>query len=235
MAGNELLWIGLLLGNFVIILVLYRFLGPLGLYVWIPIAAIVANIQVVKYIEILGITATLGNIVYASSFLVTDILSENHGRKAANRAVLVGFISLVAFVGLMNLALLFQPAEADTAQPHLVAIFTLLPRITGASLAAYLISQFHDVWAYAFWKRLIPGRTSIWVRNNASTIVSQLLDSVVFTLLAFVGTVPPAVLFEIFITTFVIKAIVAVADTPLVYLASRWKRHADETADRIFA
>lgn len=219
---NELLWFGLLVVNFAGILIAYRFFGKLGLFIWVPIAAIVANIQVVKYVELFGLTATLGNIVYASSFLVTDILSENYGRREANRANAVGFLSLVAMVVLMNLALLFEPDAADTAQPHLLAIFTLLPRITLASLFAYLVSQYHDVWAYNFWKKRMPGSGRIWIRNNLSTLVSQLIDSVVFTLAAFLGTVPPSVLLEIVITTYVLKAIVALFDTPLVYLARRW-------------
>lgn len=220
---NELLWLAMLAINFAGILAVYRLFGKLGLYIWVPIAAIVANIQVIKYVELFGFTATLGNIVYASSFLVTDILSENYGRREATRAVAVGFVALIAMVLLMNLALVFEPDPADTAQPHLNAIFTLLPRITLASLAAYLVSQYHDVWAYHFWKKKVPGRRAIWIRNNLSTLVSQLIDSVVFTLAAFLGQVPAGVLLEIVVTTYVLKALVAVADTPLVYLASRWR------------
>ncbi len=214
----------MLVTNFAAILLVYRIFGRLGLYVWIPIAAIVANIQVVKYVELLGVTATLGNIVYASSFLVTDILSENYGRREARRAVAVGFASLIAMVVLMNLALLFEPHASDQAHPHLSAIFTLMPRIALASLVAYLVSQYHDVWAYNFWRKKLPGTRRIWIRNNLSTLVSQLIDSVVFTLAAFYGTVPWAVLLEIVVTTYLLKAIVAAADTPLVYVASRWHR-----------
>lgn len=221
---NELLWLAMLVTNFAAILLVYRIFGRLGLYVWIPIAAIVANIQVVKYVELLGVTATLGNIVYASSFLVTDILSENYGRREARRAVAVGFASLIAMVVLMNLALLFEPHASDQAHPHLSAIFTLMPRIALASLVAYLVSQYHDVWAYNFWRKKLPGTRRIWIRNNLSTLVSQLIDSVVFTLAAFYGTVPWAVLLEIVVTTYLLKAIVAAADTPLVYVASRWHR-----------
>jgi uncharacterized integral membrane protein (TIGR00697 family) len=219
---NELLWFGMLALNFAFILLAYRLFGKLGLFIWVPIAAIVANIQVVKYVDLFGLTATLGNIVYASSFLVTDILSENYGRKEANRAVSIGFVALVSMVSLMNLALLFRPDPADTAQPHLVAIFTLLPRITLASFLAYAASQYHDVWAYHFWKRRVPGRARIWVRNNLSTLASQLIDSIIFTLAAFLGTVPIPVLIEIVVTTYALKVIVALADTPLVYLASAW-------------
>ncbi|MFW5685927.1 MAG: queuosine precursor transporter [Spirochaetota bacterium] len=228
---NELLWLGMLAVNFAGILIVYRLFGRLGLYIWVPIAAIVANIQVVKYVELFGLTATLGNIVYASSFLVTDILSENYGRREASRAVAVGFVALIAMVVLMNFSLLFVPDPADTAQPHLEAIFTLLPRITLASLLAYVVSQYHDIWAYHLWKKRIPGRNGIWIRNNLSTLVSQLIDSVVFTLAAFLGQVPWPILVEIVVTTYVLKAIVAVADTPLVYLANHWHRSGTTTAD----
>lgn len=213
--------------NFGGILLAYRLFGRVGLYVWIPIATIVANIQVLKLVDVFGLTATLGNIVYASSFLVTDILSENYGRKDANRAVAIGFLALISTVVLMNLALLFTPDASDAIQPHLEAIFTVLPRITLASLVAYALSQYHDVWAYHLWKKRYPETRHIWVRNNLSTLVSQLIDSVVFTVIAFAGVVPRSVLWEIVITTYVLKALVAVADTPLVYLARRWHDRRD--------
>ena len=220
---NELLWLLMLALNFAAILVVYRLFGRVGLFVWIPIATITANLQVLKTIELFGLTATLGNIVYATTFLVTDILSENYGRKDARRAVGIGFVSLVALVVLMNVALLFEPDASDFAQPHLSAIFTILPRITAASFVAYLVSQYHDVWAYQFWRDRFPGERQIWIRNNLSTIVSQLIDSAIFSALAFVGVFPFTIVLEIALTTFLFKVIVAAADTPLVYLARAWK------------
>lgn len=213
----------MLLANFVAILLVYRFFGRIGLFIWVPIAAIVANLQVLKTVELFGLTATLGNIVYASSFLVTDILSENYGKRDARRAVAIGFVSIFALVGLMNLALLFEPDATDFSQPHLSALFEILPRVTGASLLAYLISQYHDVWAYNFWKNRFPGRRTIWLRNNLSTLVSQLIDSVVFSFLAFLGVFAFPVVIEIAATTYLFKLIVAIADTPMVYLASHWQ------------
>ncbi len=129
---NELLWLTMLITNFVLILVAYRLFGRIGLYAWVPLAAVVANVQVVKLVEFFGIAATLGNIVYASSFLVTDILSENYGKNEAKRAVYVGLFSLVAMTMLMNLALVFTPASDDFAQDSLVTIFGFMPRIAGA-------------------------------------------------------------------------------------------------------
>ncbi len=222
--SNELLWVILLLANFAGIMLAFRLFGTVGLTAWMVLSVIAANIQVTKTIELFGITATLGNIVYASSFLITDILSENYGIKAARRVVVIGFVAIVGFTLLMNLALLFSPGDSDFVHSSMETIFGLLPRIAAASLLAYVASQLHDVWAYALWKRIAPGENQIWIRNNASTLVSQLIDSVIFVGVAFLGVFALPVLLEILITTYVLKLIVAAADTPFVYLATRWVR-----------
>ena len=225
---NELFWVVLLLVNFAVILFMFRFFGREGLAVWMGVSVIAANIQVVKTIEILGVTATLGNIVYASSFLITDILSENYGKQAARRVVYFGLAAIVGFTLLMNLALFFEPAPDDFAHQSLSVIFGFLPRVAAASLLAYAVSQFHDVWAYAFWKRRFNGIRQIWIRNNLSTMVSQLIDSLVFTTVAFAGVFSVTVFFEIVVTTYLLKVIVAAADTPFVYIATHWVRRERE-------
>jgi len=219
---NELYWVALLLVNFAVILLMFRFFGREGLAVWMAVCVIAANIQVMKTIEILGVTATLGNIVYASSFLITDILSENYGKRAARRVVYFGLAVIVGFTVLMNLALLFEPSADDFAHESLQTIFGFLPRIAAASLVAYLVSQLHDVWAYAFWKRRFGGVRNIWIRNNLSTMVSQLVDSLVFTTVAFAGVFSVGIFAEIVLTTYLLKVVVAAADTPFVYLATWW-------------
>lgn len=231
---NETWWLVLLVVNFGGVLLAFRLFGGVGLYVWVALAGIVANIQVTMTIEIVGLTATLGNIVYGGSFLATDILNERYGPEAAKRAVGIGFFSILSATVLMNLALLFSPAEGDIAYDSLATVFGLLPRIAAASLLAYFISQRHDVWAYDFWRRRVPG--PLWLRNNLSTIVSQLIDSVVFVVAAFVGMFPPGVLIEIAVTTYLIKVIVALLDTPVIYLAMRiragWQTPGDEVNAR---
>ncbi len=219
---NEVWWLVLLVVNFGLILSVFRLFGSRGLYVWVAVTVIAANIQVVKTVELFGVTATLGNIVYASSFLITDILSENYGFAGARRAVYYGFASVIGFTILMQLSLYFEAAPVDFAQESLAVIFGFLPRIVVASLLAYGVSQLHDVWAYAFWKRLLPKRRYLWVRNNASTVVSQLIDSLVFATVAFLGVFDTRTFLEILITTYLFKVIVAICDTPFVYLARRW-------------
>ncbi len=223
--SNEILWLLLLLANFLAILAAYRFFGKTGLYIWIPISTILANIQVLKMVDLFTIGITLGNITYASSFLVTDILSENYGKRSAQKSVYIGFFSLSATVIIMNLALMFKPNEFDFVQESLKNIFSLLPRIALASLIAYAVSQLHDVWAYNLWKKRLPGIQFLWLRNNASTMVSQLLDSGIFTFIAFWGLLPNNEFFEILITTYLLKVVVAAVDTPFLYLAKLMFTH----------
>jgi queuosine precursor transporter len=222
---NELLWLIEIIANFLLIILAYRLFGKWGLIMWIPVSTIIANIQVVQTIELFGFSATLGNVVYATSFLITDILSENYGKKEANKAVWIGFYSLISVTLLMNLALLFRPLEADdfsgVTHSALNTIFSLMPRIALASLTAYLISQRHDVWAFHFWKNRFPKDNQLWLRNNLSTMVSQLFDSAIFVLIAFWGVFETSILAEIFLTTYLLKWLVAAADTPFVYWAKR--------------
>ncbi|HPX28436.1 MAG TPA: queuosine precursor transporter [Sphaerochaeta sp.] len=219
---NELFWFGMLVVNFVFILVAFRLWGKIGLFAWIPVSIIVANIQVTKNVSLFGLEATLGNIVYATSFLATDILGEFFGKKEAYKAVGIGFFSLVAMTVLMQLALIFTPSPSDIVHGSMTAIFSLMPRIALASLVAYLLSNLHDVWAFAYWKEKKPGRKTLWMRNNFSTFISQLIDTVIFTTIAFLGVYPWEVLLQIGISTYLLKWIVAVLDTPCIYLARSW-------------
>ena len=219
--NNEILWFAEILANFLFIILAYKLFGKWGLIMWIPISVTLANIQVVQTVELFGMVATLGNVVYATSFLITDILSENYGKREANRAVWIGFFSLIAVTVLMNITLLFEPLKGDdfatTTHEATKTIFSLMPRLAFASLTAYLLSQHHDVWAFHFWKDKYPSHKHLWIRNNASTMVSQIIDSAVFVLIAFYGVFETKVLFEVFITTYFLKFLVAAADTPFVY------------------
>ncbi|MGL5521396.1 MAG: queuosine precursor transporter, partial [Cetobacterium sp.] len=91
---NEILWIIMLFVNFFSIIFIYKKFGKLGLFIWVPISSILANIQVVLLVNLFGFETTLGNIMYAGGFLVTDILSENYGEEEAKSAVKLGFVSM---------------------------------------------------------------------------------------------------------------------------------------------
>lgn len=217
------LWIALMLINFLAILLFYKLFDEVGLYSWITISAIIANIQVLKTIELFGLVVTLGNIIYGTSFLATDILSELHGKEKAKKGVYIGLLTLVSMTLIMQLSLMFIPHESDFAQDALQTIFGIMPRIALASFVAYFLSQLHDVWAFDYWKGKFPERKYLWLRNNLSTMVSQLIDSIVFTFIAFYGVFETSVFIDILITTYVLKLLVAVLDTPFVYIATKIK------------
>ncbi|RLF33784.1 MAG: VUT family protein [Thermoplasmata archaeon] len=219
---NEVLWIGSMVVSFLMVVISYRLFGKTGLYIWTATAVILANIQVMKTVRVFGLVTALGNVVYSSLFLVTDILNENYTEKDAQKAVWIGFFVLISTTILMQLTIQFIPDESDFLSQHITAIFSLLPRITLASLTAYLISQNHDVWFFAKLKKKHKRRL-LWLRNNSSTIISQLLDNIIFTLIAFAGVFSWVVIGQIFLTSMVMKIVVAVCDTPFVYWARKMK------------
>ena len=222
---NELLWLGFALLDLTMVVILFRLFGRPGLYALIVFNLLLCNIQVLKTVELFGMTTTLGNVLYASVFLATDLLSEFFGKEEARKGVLLGFMTLVMGAAYMQIALLFSPAPGDFAHQHMQAIFGFWPRVALASMAAYLVSQMHDVWAFhAIKARTGDGR--LWLRNNVSTLVSQLLDTLIFCSIAFVGVFETPVLVEICITTYVMKVLVAVLDTPFIYLARRLRHDA---------
>jgi queuosine precursor transporter len=219
--SNELLWILFAILNFSILLVMYRMFGKAGLFVWIGMSTVIANIQVLKTVEMFGLTATLGNIMYGTVFLATDILNENHGKKDAKKAVWMGFSTLLIMTILMQVVLTFVPHESDTMQDSLEAIFSVIPNIAIGSMAAFLVSQYIDVYLYSKIKEKLPAHKYLWIRNNGSTMISQLVDTFIFCSIAFYNLYSFSVWLEIFITTYVIKFVVSAIDTPFLYISKK--------------
>lgn len=140
---NELLWFGLMIFCYFAILLIYKLFGRKGLFAWVAMSIILANIQVMKTIQLFGLVSAEGNIVYSSIFFVSDILNEVYGKKEAKRAVFVGFFILITMTVVMQVTLMFIPDASDTMAPHLDAIFRFMPRIALASLTAYILSLIH--------------------------------------------------------------------------------------------
>ena len=220
MLFNNLLWFGFLLINLSLTVVIFRYFGKFGLYAVVVAATITCNLQVIKTVPLFGLVATLGNVLYGSIFFATDILSEVYGKKAARRGVWLGFIGMLLMTVWMQIALQFVPDISDFSQDSLSMIFGLMPRIAAGSMIAYLLSQHHDVLAFNFWRNKTKGRF-LWLRNNASTMVSQAIDSTIFCAIAFWGVFDNNVWLQILATTYFLKWIVAVIDTPFIYLAKR--------------
>ena len=220
MLFNNLLWIAFIVIDLSFALIAYRFFGKFGLYTIIVASVITANIQVLKTVQLFGSVATLGNVLYGSIFFATDILSEVYGKKAARRAVWLGFIGMILMTFWMQIGLKFIPDISDFSQSSLSTIFELMPRVAAGSMIAYVVSQHHDIFAFHFWKNKTKGRF-LWLRNCASTMVSQAIDSLIFCTIALWGLFDVNVWLQILATTYLLKWFVAVMDTPFLYLATR--------------
>ena len=208
---------------FVLSCALFAFrMGKYWLYGFIAFNIILANIYVTKQFVIFGITATGGNITYGSIFLATDLLCEHYSKKDGRRAVFIGFFAAIFYLVTSQFIILLKPAEFDMVHSSMRTIFSFAPRIILASLVAYIISQLHDVWFFHFIKEKTKGKM-LWFRNNASTWVSQLIDSITFSTIAFLRIFPVNIVLQIIISTYLLKVLVAAIDTPFIYLSYKCK------------
>ncbi len=223
---NEILLIGSVIFIFAAAVAAYKLFGKAGLYCVSALATVLANIEVLILINAFGLEQTLGNVLFAVTFLITDILSECEGKKAANKAVWIGIFSSLFFLLLSQSWMLYIPSGSDRAMDSVKNVFSNTPRMVIASFSVYAVSQMFDVWLYHKWwdlteKKCGDKRKFLWLRNNGSTLVSQLLNTFLFTLFAFYGTYDNKTLLSIFASSYVIYIFTSLLDTPAVYLARR--------------
>jgi uncharacterized integral membrane protein (TIGR00697 family) len=230
LGNQELLWLATLLLDLGFTLLLYRLFGIAGLQAAIATAILLANLQGPKLTMIFGMETSLGVIFYSSIFFATDILSENHGRAAANKAVMLGFGVSIIVVVMLSLGLLYRPStNPDTAafaasiHDAFTTIVNFSPRFVAGSLLAYLISQRFDVWVYHRVRNMTSDRY-LWLRNNVSTMSSQLLDTAMYSLVVWWGIVDLATALQLGAAKYVFKLAIAAIDTPFLYWARSWRQ-----------
>ena len=226
-ANQEVLWFTTLFLDLGFTVVLFRLFGKAGLQVAIATAIILANIQGPKLTVIFGLETTMGVIFYSSIFFATDVLSENYGKKEANKAVWMGFVVSVIVLTMLSFAVMYLPTDQSAAagfsQPlhdAFVTIANFAPLMVFGSLTAYLISQKFDVWAFHKIKSL-TGERWLWLRNNGSTIASQMLDTAIFSLIIWAHEVGIRQALVFGFAKFVFKIVIAAIDTMFVYWARR--------------
>ena len=221
---NEALFFITIIVNFAGVIFAYKFFGKMGVFAWIALATIVANVEVLKCVDIFGMALTLGNVTYGSIFLATDILNEKYGVEEAQKSVYLGFFALLMFTIITQIDLHYISNEADFAGEAMKTLFTITPRICFASMSAYFVSNMMDVYLYKFIRNILPSDKFLWVRNNGATCLSQLFDTAMFTYIGFAGVFSKEVVFQLFITTYLIKVFISILDTPFLYLAKRIKK-----------
>lgn len=225
--NQEILWLFTLLADLSFTLLLYRLFGKAGLQVAIAFSILLANLQGPKLTEIFGLQTSLGVIFYASIFFATDVLSENHGKKEAQKAVQMGFIVSIIMIVMMSLALLYQPTnQPNTAvfsqniHNAFATIINFTPRFIIGSLLAYYISQRFDVWAFHAIKKK-TGEKHLWLRNNASTMSSQIIDTAIYSLVAWWGIVDLKTAIQLGLVKYAFKVIISIIDTGFIYWAKK--------------
>lgn len=231
----EVIWVATLVFCFLAILILLRWFGPGGLYVYIAVAIVGANIQVLKAVKfgIYSEPVALGTILFSTTYLCTDILNEYYSARQARKGVMLGFAASLLFTCFMLFGLGFQPIDVNGVgrdwawaaenHGHMKALFIPAPAILLAGMTAYLCSQFHDIWIYNFLKKLTGGKF-LWLRNNGSTLLSALIDNAIFSIMAWKILAEEALPWKVIIFTFILgtyglRIAVALLDTPLIYLA----------------
>ena len=158
-----------------------------------------------------------GILPYPLTFLVTDLISELYGQKKANLVVFSGFIA-----SLFVLLFLWLGGQFNSIPSSIVddvtynSVFRNAWRLIAASMVAYLIAQFIDVRIFHFWKRLTNGK-HLWLRNNGSTIASQLVDTSLVICILFIGVWKPDQIISAIFDGWMFKMLMAFIDTPIIY------------------
>ncbi len=223
--NTSLLWLVMLVFCFSSILLFLKIFGYVGLYVYSTIAVIAGNIQVLKTVDFFYSPepVALGTLLFASTFLCTDILSEHYGKEKAQKNILISFAGFLTMTIFMLFTIGFKPSYIDWSHESLSNVFTPMTRFFIASMISYLASQFFDVWIYNLIKKLTFSKY-LWLRNNLSTVLSSLIDNTIFSILAWIILNPnPETLYNVIMIyilgTYILRIVIALIDTPFLYLS----------------
>ena len=228
--SQESLWLLTVVYDLGLALLLYRFFGKYGLYVAVVLGIVLGNLQGGKVSELIifgtAYKVSMGAILYSGIYFATDVLNEKYGRAEANRAVMLGFVANIAVMITLVLSIQFKPSDitGSALEVH-NAISTLAfysPAFVIGSLSAYLVSQSFDVWFFNWLKEKTEGK-KLWLRNNLSTITSQLIDTMIYQVTWVVATgMDWSTAFMLALTKYVFKVLIAVIDTFFIYWVKRW-------------
>ena len=207
------------------ILILFKFFGVSGLYLYNAVIILVANIQVLKtaHYWIAPEPVALGTVAFATSFLATDILTEHYGKSVAQKGVWISISGHILMTVLMVLTLGYTVPGEDKIQGAMMSLFSPSPRILIAGLLALAISQFLDISLFEWIGKKTQGRF-LWLRMNVSTLLSGFVDNTIFSLFAWVILSSEPVGFYSLVFTYLLgayffRALISLISTPIMYLS----------------
>jgi len=196
-----------------------RFNTPSFLISGIASYIILANVLAYKIIQIGYFVVPAGVVAYSMIFLIGDILSEKYGKRYAQHGVYAGFLMNIMFVVMIYLAIISPPLSSDEGikmHENFAKMFSLTSRIILGSLIAFIISQTFNVFMFHMLKEKTKGKF-LWLRNNLSTMLAQFIDTVLFISISFYGVLPINVVYNMILTQYLMKIIIALLDTPFIY------------------
>lgn len=220
--NNNVLLIAEVIIIFGLLLFVKKVFGKEGVIAWVGFATILANVITAKNAVIYGFSTAIGSVMFASTFLATDILSECYSEKDAKKAVYLGLFSSVLLIISTQIALRYVPSDIDYANDAMSLLFSMNLRISLSSMLMYFIANMADIYIFNKLKEKMNGK-QMWLRNNVSTILCNCLENFGFIGLAFWGMYNLPTIIMISFSTSVIELIVALLDTPFLYMAKRIK------------
>jgi len=203
-----------LIGVFITALVTAQVISSKLLYVSLPILGVVAMPG--------------GTLAYAFTFFSTDVLNEVYGEEIAKQTVNVGFAMNFVFLALLYVAIEW-PRVGGVPQEMFAGTLTPATNIVLGSLTAFVVSQHTDVRLFNRLRSQTDGKM-LWLRNIGSTAVSQAIDTAIFTVIAFIvapaafgigSGLPIAVVGTLILGQYIVKALIVLIDTLLVYATVR--------------
>lgn len=220
--ANELILLVEILFVFSMLLIAKRLFGKNGLMAWVCIASVLANLITAKNATVFGLSTAIGSVMFASTFLATDILTECYSAADARKAVYMGLCSTLVFVIASQIALAYTPSVIDYAHGSMQTLFSMNLRISISSMVMYFIANMADIYVFEAIRKRTGGRW-LWLRNNVATILCNCLENFLFIGFAFWGIYTMQDIMIIALSTSAIEAIVGLCDTPFIYAARRIK------------
>jgi len=191
----------------------------IGLYVLFVTLSQIMAAKIAEFdLGFATVTAPAAVLIFAVTFLLTDIVNEKFGRKETHKMILIAFTTQIALIVFLYIGTSLKPAIFWPHQSSWEILFGLVPRITIASWLTFLVSENLDAYLFAKLKEVTHGKY-LWLRNAGSSIISLSVDTVLFISLAFIGTGLP--IWSLMIGQFLTKYLVAIIDIPFMYL-NRW-------------
>ena len=222
----EALWVITVFYDLLLASLLFYFFGKEGLYLAIVLGIVLSNLQGGKVSDVVifdrTFTVSMGAIMYSGIYFATDLLSEKYGRREANRAVILGALANIAVMLTLVLSTFFLPSDvagsADEVHNAISTLAVYSPIFVIGSITAYLISQLFDVWIFHKIKS-ITGTRMLWLRNNLSTLLSQALDTFIYTFVwVLAGQLDFSTAAAIALSKYIFKFAIAILDTIFIYM-----------------